>query len=235
MTDEAAAARRSIRSYVLRGGRITEAQQRALNECWPRFGLEVGAQPWELAGIFGRAAPCTLEIGFGNGAHLIARAANEPGRDFIGVEVHRPGVGRLLLHAASANLLNLRVACHDAVEVLQSAVPHASLDEIQILFPDPWHKKRHHKRRLIQSSFVGLAASRLKAGGVLHLATDWEPYAWQMRDLLAGCTLLENTVPDAGFSPWPRQRTPTRFEQRGARLGHQVFDLLWRRRSAATL
>lgn len=234
MTDETAAAHRSIRSYVLRGGRITEAQQRALNDCWPRFGLEVGAQPWTLAAMFGRAAPCTLEIGFGNGAHLIARATNEPARDFIGVEVHRPGVGRLLLHAATANLLNLRVVCHDAVEVLQFAVAPASMDEIQILFPDPWHKKRHHKRRLIQSSFVALVASRLRSGGTLHLATDWEPYARQMSELLADCALLENTVPEAGFSPRPRQRTPTRFEQRGTRLGHEVFDLVWRRCSAAT-
>jgi tRNA (guanine-N7-)-methyltransferase len=138
------------------------------------------------------------------------------------------------LHAAIVNLLNLRVACHDAVDVLQPAVPPASLDEIQILFPDPWHEKRHHRRRLIQSSFVGLAASRLKPGSFLHRATDWEPHAWQMRDLLAGCTLLEITVPDTGFSPWPRQRTPTRFEQRGTRLGHTVFDLVSRRCSAAT-
>jgi tRNA (guanine-N7-)-methyltransferase len=234
MNDETATARRTVRSYVLRGGRITEAQQRALNDCWPRFGLEVGSAPWPLATVFGRSAPCTLEIGFGNGTHLAARASAEPERDFIGVEVHRPGVGRLLLRAASDNLQNLRVACHDAVEVLQVAVAPGSLDEIQILFPDPWHKKRHHKRRLIQPSFVALAASRLRPGGILHLATDWEPYAQQMREVLAGCELLENTMPGDAFSPRPRQRAATRFEQRGARLGHAVFDLVWRRRSDAT-
>jgi tRNA (guanine-N7-)-methyltransferase len=234
MKDELATTRRTVRSYVLRGGRITDAQQRALGDCWPRYGLDVGTIPWPLPGVFGRSAPCTMEIGFGNGAHLAARAAAEPERDFIGVEVHRPGVGRLLLAASSANLQNLRIACHDAVEVLQAGIAPSTLDEIQILFPDPWHKTRHHKRRLIQSLFIELAASRLQAGGVLHLATDWEPYAAQMREVLAGCSVLENTMPGDNFSPRPRQRLPTRFEQRGTRLGHAVFDLVWRRRCAAT-
>lgn len=164
--------RRSVRSFVLRGGRVTVAQERALKELWPVYGIDASQAPRQLADIFSRVAPCTVEIGFGNGAHLAMRAATEPERDFIGVEVHRPGVGHLLLAAQAAGLTNLKVICHDANEVLREQCLAASLDEIEILFPDPWPKKRHHKRRIIQAAFVELVASRLVTGGRLHLATD---------------------------------------------------------------
>lgn len=232
--NEATARPRQVRSYVLRGGRITEAQQRALTEQWARFGLDVPDRPWDLPAVFGSEAPVTLEIGFGNGAHLAARARTDRQRHFIGVEVHRPGVGALLLSAAADGLTNLRVVCHDAVDVLQVAIAPQTLDEIEILFPDPWHKKRHHKRRLIQSAFVELVASRLRPQGILHLATDWKPYAYHMQEVLRDCSLLENTVPSDGFAPPPHLRDPTRFERRGTRLGHEVFDLVWRRRSDAS-
>lgn len=219
---------RAVRSYVVRGGRITAAQQRALSELWPRFGVDAGSEPLDLAMIFGRVAPTTVEIGFGNGSHLVARAAAEPERNFLGIEVHPPGVGSLLLAAEAAGLANLRVLRADAVEMLQH-LPAGSLDQVQILFPDPWPKKRHHKRRLIQPSFVALLASCLRPGGSLHLATDWEPYAAHMTDVLRGCTQLENCAIAGDYIDRPSYRAPTRFEMRGLRLGHAVRDLLWKR------
>jgi len=223
--------RRAVRSFVVRAGRITGAQSRALEELWPRFGLECGAQPLDPAAVFGRIAPLTVEIGFGSGEHLAALAQAHPGRDHLGIEVHPPGVGRLLLLAGRAGLTNLRIVCHDAVEVLERAVAPGSIDEFLILFPDPWPKKRHHKRRLIQPAFVRLVADRLRPGGVLRLATDWEPYAAQMLEVLGGCEMLENLSPAGAFMPRPEGRAPTRFEQRGTRLGHAVWDLAFRRRS----
>ena len=225
-TDKAA---RSIRSFVLRGGRITAGQQRALDEFWPGFGVDYVAAPLDLPRLFGNTQPCTVEIGFGNGEHLLARAQREPRRNFLGIEVHRPGGGRLLLNLKSAGLANVRVSCHDAVEVLRNQLPPDSIDELQILFPDPWHKKRHHKRRLVEPQFVALAASRLRPGGLMGLATDWEPYAGQMLEVLRGCPLLENTVADGGFAARPESRIVTRFERRGVVRGHVVRDLLWRR------
>jgi tRNA (guanine-N7-)-methyltransferase len=219
---------RAVRSYVVRAGRLTDAQQRALIELWPRYGVPFGEAVLDLAALFGRPGPCTLEIGFGNGEHLAARAQAEPARNFLGVEVHRPGIGRLLRAAAAAELDNLLIINHDAVEVLQQQIAPGALDQVQILFPDPWPKKRHHKRRLIQTDFALLAASRLRPGGQLHLATDWAPYAEHMRLVLDACPLLEPLVPqDAGSS----RRDATRFEQRGLRLGHQVRDLMYRRRA----
>jgi tRNA (guanine-N7-)-methyltransferase len=223
-------AHRAVRSFVVRGGRITAAQERALAELWPRFGLDYAARAVALAQLFGRVAPCTLEIGFGNGSHLVARAVAEPERNFLGVEVHRPGVGHLLLAAGAAQLANLRVVCHDAVDVVREQIEPASLDEIEILFPDPWPKKRHHKRRLIQDGFVALLASRLALGGRLHLATDWEPYALQMLEVLGRCPALENCAADGGYAERPATRAATRFERRGERLGHATRDLLFRRR-----
>jgi tRNA (guanine-N7-)-methyltransferase len=225
---------RTVRSYVVRGGRMTVAQSRALSEHWQSFGIDFSAAVLDLPQLFGRQAPCSLEIGFGNGAHLAARARSEPERDFIGVEVHRPGVGALLLNAAEAGLRNLRVISHDAVDVLREQIAPEALDELQILFPDPWHKKRHHKRRLVQTGFVTLAATRLRVGGRLHLATDWEPYAEQMQAVLAACPLLENAVPAGGYAARPESRVATRFERRGTGLGHVVRDLLWRRIVGAT-
>ena len=217
---------RPIRSFVMRTGRMTVGQTRALEELWPKYGVEFSAEPLSLDSLFGRAAPCTLEIGFGNGEHLAALAAAHPERDYFGIEVHRPGVGHLLLLASLNNLTNLRASSHDAVEVLGEQIAEGSLDEVLVLFPDPWHKKRHHKRRLIQPPFVELIASRLRQGGVLRLATDWEEYALQMLEVLSAAkTLFTNLSPTGDWMPRPEERAPTRFEKRGARLGHGVWDL----------
>ena len=219
-----------IRSFVMRAGRMTVAQARALEGLWPRYGVEFAAQPLSLDELFGRAAPRTLEIGFGNGEHLAALAAAHPGRDYFGIEVHRPGVGHLLLLAATDNLANVRVSTHDAVEVLREQIAPASLDEVLVLFPDPWHKKRHHKRRLIQPPLVELIASRMRPGGVFKLATDWEEYARQMLEVLGAATpLFKNLSPTGDWMPRPDERAPTRFEKRGARLGHGVWDLSFER------
>ncbi len=228
--DEAALKRREIRSYVVRGGRLTSAQQRALDEYWPVYGVEAGDSLLDLPALFGREAPRTLEIGFGNGDNLAMLAGAHPETDFIGAEVHPPGVGHLLLKAADTNLRNLRIVQHDAVELLRDRIAPGSLDTILVLFPDPWHKKRHHKRRLIQPPFVELIASRLRPGGVLRLATDWEEYALQMLEVLAAAgTLFANLSPTGDWMPRPEERAPTRFEKRGARLGHGVWDLAFRR------
>jgi tRNA (guanine-N7-)-methyltransferase len=224
---------RAVRSYVLRTGRITPAQQRALQQHWPRYGIDFTPQPLDLAKVFGRVAPCTLEIGFGNGEHLLERARAQPQHDFIGVEVHRPGIGHLLLAAAASDVSNLRVIAHDAVDVLRQQLAPGSLSEVQLLFPDPWPKKRHHKRRLVQSEVVALLASRLRVDGRLHLATDWEPYAQQMLLLLSDCALLANCAAAGGFmdADSAESRRATRFERRGERLGHQVRELLFSRRN----
>jgi tRNA (guanine-N7-)-methyltransferase len=221
--------RRSIRSFVVRAGRMTVGQSRALDEHWTRAGVEFDARPLDLDALFGRRAPRTLEIGFGNGEHLASLAAAHPERDYLGIEVHRPGVGHLLMLTAS--LTNVRVSQHDAVEVLREQIAPGALDEVLVLFPDPWHKKRHHKRRLIQPPFVELLATRIAKGGVLRLATDWEEYAAQMLDVLRGAeALFTNESPTGDWIPRPDERAPTRFERRGARLGHGVWDLAFRRR-----
>jgi tRNA (guanine-N7-)-methyltransferase len=221
--------RRSIRSFVVRAGRMTVGQARALDNHWPRCGVEYDGRPLDLDAIFGRRAPRTLEIGFGNGDHLASLAAAHPERDYLGIEVHRPGVGHLLM--LTSGLTNVRVSQHDAVEVLQHQIPPGSLDEVLVLFPDPWHKKRHNKRRLIQPPFVELLASRIAPGGVLRLATDWEEYALQMLEVLRGAQAsFENLSPTGDWMPRPEERAPTRFEKRGARLGHGVWDLAFRRR-----
>lgn len=221
--------RREIRSFVRREGRITPAQQQALERLWPRYGLDAPPAALDLRTLFGRQAPVSLEIGFGAGHHLLARAGTEAERDFIGVEVHRPGVGRVLAQAEAAGLGNLRVACHDAVEVLRDWIAPAALDELIIEFPDPWPKKRHHKRRLVQPAFVAFAVTRLRPGGRLRLATDWAHYAGQMLEVLDAEPQLVNTVAGGGYAPRPASRPPTRFEMRGERLGHAVFDLDFRR------
>jgi tRNA (guanine-N7-)-methyltransferase len=222
---------RPIRSFVMRAGRMTVGQARALEELWPRYGVEFSPQPLLLDQVFGRVAPCTLEIGFGNGEHLAALATAHPERDYLGIEVHRPGVGHLLMLAAANDLSNVRASTHDAVEVLRAQIAPESLDEVLVLFPDPWHKKRHHKRRLIQPPFVELVASRLRPGGVLKLATDWEEYALQMLEVLSAASArFANLSPTGDWMPRPDERAPTRFEKRGARLGHGVWDLAFRRR-----
>jgi len=189
-----------------------------------------GTRVLDLDALFGRSAPRVVEIGFGNGENLAALAAAHPERDYLGIEVHRAGVGRLMLAAQTGQLTNVRIACHDAVEVLEHQLPRDSLDELLILFPDPWHKKRHHKRRLIQPPFVELAASRLKTGGVFRLATDWEEYAQQMLEVLGASASFRNLSPSGDWMPRPEERAPTRFEKRGARLGHGVWDLAFARR-----
>ncbi len=224
---------RQIKSFVLRTGRLTTAQQQALDEQWPEFGIDYRAEPLDLEALFGRTAPITFEIGFGNGRSLSTMAAANRDRDFIGVEVHTPGVGQILQHIAEDELTNLRVIRHDALDVLEHMIPPGSLDRLQLFFPDPWHKRRHHKRRIVQRSFTSLVASRLKPGGILHMATDWQDYARHMLEVMKESPEFENTAP-AGedYSPRPDDRPLTRFEQRGHRLGHGVWDLLWRRKEA---
>jgi len=221
---------RSPRSFVLRQGRITPAQERAFADHWPRYGLGYTGAPRDFDAIFARAAPRVLEVGFGNGEALHASAMADPARDYVGVEVHRPGVGRLLNAAAANGLRNVRVYRHDAVEILRDEVAPGSLAEIRVWFPDPWPKSRHHKRRLIQPAFVALAASRLAPGGVLHLATDWQEYAEQMREVLRGETQLQLPAGD-GFAATSGARAATHFERRGLRLGHGVWDLIATRRA----
>jgi tRNA (guanine-N7-)-methyltransferase len=218
---------RHIRSFVLRAGRMTPAQERALTELWPSYGLDLGDDPLDLESVFGRRAPRCLEIGFGVGEVIGSLAENNPHIDYLGVEVHRPGVGRLLLRAAQANARNLRVICCDAVEVLRDKVPDESFDEILVFFPDPWHKKRHHKRRLIDAAFAALLAAKLRCGGLLRLATDWQAYAEQMLAVCNETPQLASLSTDATFVARPDFRPPTRFERRGARLGHGVWDLAY--------
>lgn len=220
---------RPIRSFVLRTGRMTPGQEGAYNRHWHRWGLTAEAGPLDFSTQFGRNAKRVIEIGFGMGQSLAQMASAESDTDFVGIEVHRPGVGKLLHSIEQAELENIRVYCHDAVEVFKQCIADASIDRIQIYFPDPWHKKRHHKRRLIQPPFVELLVQKLKPGGVLHLATDWEHYAEQMLEVLSANQHLINTANDGAFSPRPDYRPITKFEQRGQRLGHGVWDLLFER------
>jgi tRNA (guanine-N7-)-methyltransferase len=226
---EAGSPRRGIRSFVMRAGRATSAQQRALEELWPTYGIDDTAS-LDLDRIFGRQAPHMLEIGFGAGEALLAFAQAHPQIDCLGIEVHRPGVGHLMLEAHGAGLKNLRVIDRDAVEVMRDQLAPASIDIVHIFFPDPWHKKRHHKRRLIQPPFVALLARVITANGLLRLATDWQHYAEQMREVLDASPDFDNVAGDAGFVPRTALRPLTRFERRGHRLGHGVWDLEYRRR-----
>ena len=221
--------RQRIRSYVLRTGRMTPGQRRAYDEGWQLWGLEYRPEELAFDTDFGRPGPRVLEIGFGMGQSLATMARDNPDTNFIGIEVHRPGVGRLLHSIAEHDIRNVRVYCHDAVEVLRDTIADSSLDTVQIFFPDPWHKKRHNKRRLIQPEFVALLVRKLKPGGVLHLATDWEDYAQQMMGVLSAARGLSNTCGDGVFSPRPPQRPLTKFELRGERLGHGVWDLVFSR------
>ena len=221
--------RRPIRSFVLRAGRMTEGQQRGFDENWGLYGLEYSAELLDIDAAFGRSGKRVLEIGFGMGQSLLTMAGAEPEANFIGVEVHRPGVGKLLLGMQEQQLSNIRVYCHDAVEVLKDCIEPGALDTIQIFFPDPWHKKRHHKRRLIQPAFVELLHSRLRPGGILHLATDWENYAEQMMEVLGADPRLCNMAGPGNYAPRPENRPLTKFERRGERLGHGVWDLLFSR------
>lgn len=220
---------RKVRSFVLRQGRFTEAQQRAFDELWPRFGLDYAGGIRDFDAAFGRAAPRILEVGFGNGEALRYSAARDPARDHIGVEVHAPGVGRLLNALAEDDARNVLLYHHDAVEVLENEIADAALDEIRIYFPDPWHKKRHHKRRLVNPAFAALLVRKLASGGRLHLATDWQDYAEQMWDVLDATPGIANRAGARGTVPRPDWRPQTHFETRGQKLGHGVWDLLYDR------
>jgi len=221
--------RRRVRSFVLRQGRFTPAQQRAFDALWPRFGLDYQATPRDFDAVFGRSAPRVLEIGFGNGEALRFAARNDPDRDLVGIEVHAPGVGRLLNALAEDDARNVRIYHHDAVEVLEREIGDATLDEIRIYFPDPWHKKRHNKRRLVNPGFAALLVRKLARGGRLHLATDWQDYAEQMWDVLDATPGLRNRAGPRGAVPRPPWRPQTHFESRGQKLGHGVWDLLYDR------
>jgi len=221
--------RQPIRSFVLRSSRLTPAQARAIDTLWPVYGINYSESVVDFAGLFGRPAPLVVEIGFGNGDALVEMAEAEPEINFIGIEVHKPGVGAVLAKIDAAGLTNIRIISHDAVPVLQDMIDAGSLSGLRLYFPDPWPKKRHHKRRLVQPAFLELVAGRLKRGAVIHMATDWENYAEQMLQLLDESPLYNNTVATGGFAERPAWRPLTHFEKRGTRLGHGVWDILFER------
>lgn len=219
---------RQIRSFILRTGRLTKGQEKALEEQWVRFGIREDAGLLDFEQIFGRKAPVTLEIGFGNGTSLAEMAKNAPERDFIGIEVHTPGIGHLLYLIDDWQLSNVRVMHSDAVPIVQNQIAADSLDRVQLYFPDPWHKRRHNKRRIVQPPFVSLLASRLQLGGVFHMATDWESYAKHMAGVMEDHEAFECLF-EQPFAPRPDERPLTKFEKRGLDRGHGVWDLLYQR------
>jgi tRNA (guanine-N7-)-methyltransferase len=221
--------RRPIRSFVRREGRLTAAQARALEGLWPRFGLEPGEDEIDFDREFGRSAPVILEIGFGNGESLATIAETHPLNNYIGIEVHRPGVGSLLLRLEERQINNVRVICQDATEVIQKNIPDNSLDAIYLFFPDPWPKKKHHKRRLVHAGFVQQLRQKLKVGGRFHMATDWQDYAEHMLSVMSTADGFTNTAASGSYCPRPDYRPETKFERRGLRLGHGVWDLVYER------
>ena len=221
--------KRTIRSFVLRSGRMTEGQQRAYQEQWDIYGVNRQQGTVDFPTLFGREAPVVLEIGFGMGDSLVEMARLSPDQNFIGIEVHKPGVGRLLRLAAQYELCNLRVYCDDAVEVLRQCIPDASLDRVQLFFPDPWHKKKHHKRRIVQPPFMQLVREKTKTSGIFHAATDWQHYAEHMMAVLNESEGWENTQAPGAYAQRPDYRPVTKFEKRGERLGHGVWDLLFKK------
>lgn len=229
MSDDLLSRFRRIRSFVRREGRLTPGQQRAMDELFPQFGIEAGEGLLDLDALFGRSAPRILEIGFGNGESLAEIAKNHPENDYLGIEVHRPGVGHLLMKIEELGLSNLRVMSEDAVEILQQQIPDNALDALYLFFPDPWHKKKHHKRRQVQPAWAQLVRSKLKLGGRLHMATDWENYAEQMRDVLNAAEGFRNTSESGDYVSKPDYRPETKFERRGLRLGHGVWDLVFQK------
>jgi tRNA (guanine-N7-)-methyltransferase len=219
---------RTVRSFIRRGGRLTPGQQRAIDQLWPKYAINNADSLLELDTLFNRKAPKVIEIGFGNGASLAEMARNQPDHDFLGIEVHRPGVGQLLNLIEQFQLTNIRVACTDALELLEHRIADNSLERLHIYFPDPWHKKRHHKRRIVQPDFVALLSKKIKSGGHLHMATDWEHYAEQMLADVSQNSDFQNCA-EQDYIPRPDYRPLTKFEQRGHRLGHGVWDLLYKR------
>ena len=218
-----------VKSYVKREGRLTKAQARAIEEFWPTMGLTVEQGMLDFNQVFSNTNPVVLEIGFGMGKSLVEMAAAAPHLNFIGIEVHRPGVGACLADAGEANLTNLRVFEHDAVEVLAQCVADATLHRVQLFFPDPWHKKRHHKRRIVQPEFVEKLRAKIAMGGQFHMATDWEPYAEHMLEVMQASEHFENTSTSNDYVERPEYRPITKFETRGQRLGHGVWDLIFTR------
>ena len=220
---------RAIKSFVMRAGRMTEGQQRGLDQGWPKYGIEPSAGLQDFDQLFARQALRTFEIGFGMGQATLEMAAAAPDEDFIGVEVHRPGVGALLNGMLTQNLSNIRVYSCDALEVLRDCVADASLDRVLLFFPDPWHKARHHKRRMVQPAWAQLVRQKLKIDGVLHMATDWEAYAEHMLEVMNVQPGYRNLAEDGRYVPRPEERPVTKFERRGERLGHGVWDLKFQR------
>ena len=220
--------KRSIRSFILRQGRMTDAQETAVHDLWSQYGLDIQLTPYDFSAVFGREAPCTLEIGFGMGDSLLAEAIAHPEQNFIGIEVHRPGVGALFQGLKRHELNHVRVFNTDANDVLRDAISDSSLDRVCLFFPDPWPKRRHHKRRIVQPDFVRLVVSKLKPGGIFHLATDWQEYAVHMLEVLGQESALENTV-GVGHYAEHIERPSTKFERRGRALGHGIWDLMFKK------
>ena len=220
---------RKIRSFVLRKGRLTTAQQHALDELWPYYGIENSSSTLDIADHFERSADVIVEIGFGNGVSTWQMAQQEPEKNFIGIEVHEPGVGHLLMALEENHVDNVRIVCADAVEFLHNRIEPGSLAGVRIYFPDPWPKKRHHKRRIIQTEFVELLAKCIKPGGILHLATDWQPFADHVVEIMQDCSEFINLSDEGDYCERPEWRPYTKYEQRGERLGHEVRDLLYQR------
>lgn len=220
---------KAIRSFVIRAGRITVGQKNAFDTYWPSFGLSLFGGRINPEAVFGRKAPLVLEIGFGMGDSLLEMARNEPEKNFIGIEVHPPGVGRLINVAGQEALTNLRVYMADAMDVLEDCIPDGSIDRLQLYFPDPWHKKKHHKRRILQSAFVQKLRPKLAAGGLFHMATDWQAYAEHMLEVMNAAPGFATDFKETGYAPRPDYRPITKFEKRGERLGHGVWDLLFKR------
>jgi len=220
---------RTIRSFVMRAGRTTLGQERALEEVWPIFGLTVAAGMIDLKEVFGRDADTVLEIGFGMGESLISMAKEAPQKNFIGIEVHRPGVGRLLSRISEEGLANIRVYNEDAIDVLDKCIPNGSLSTLQLFFPDPWHKKKHHKRRIVQPEFAHKIKAKLTVGGCFHMATDWQNYAEHMMEVMEAAADYSNVAGANIYSPQPPTRPVTKFQRRGEKLGHGVWDLIFSR------
>ncbi|MCX6123673.1 MAG: tRNA (guanosine(46)-N7)-methyltransferase TrmB [Proteobacteria bacterium] len=220
---------RTIRSFVKREGRLTVGQDRALEKDWPIYGLTLDQGQLDFNKTFGRNAPVIVEIGFGMGQSLVQMAQDHPSQDYIGIEVHRPGVGSLLLTMREQNVDNIRVYQEDAIEVLKQSIPDQSLGGVQLFFPDPWPKKKHHKRRIVQAEFIELIARKLVPNGWFHLATDWQPYADYMMEVLGAAHYFANRYGQDQFAPRPESRPVTKFERRGEKLGHGVWDLLFDR------
>jgi len=219
---------RKIQSFIRRQGRLTSGQQHALDNYWNVYGLDPSID-YDFSEVFGRNAPLCVEIGFGNGESLAQMAAANPAIDYIGIEVHRPGVGHLLMLAAEQNLTNVRIYCHDAIEILEKRLPDDGVSGVHLFFPDPWPKKKHHKRRIVQPGFTELLSRKLKRGGYFHAASDWQHYAKHMLAVLSQEQRLANASTSADYCPRPDYRPLTKFEQRGIRLGHGVWDLIFRK------